>query len=224
MASYEELFTAAGKRMASGERPEEGLLPVLKDCLVDGPLGPMIKHPLVVSLTPIAELVNAQYEQKLVASREAEERGDWDRVLRLRERPFRMESLLSMWEDDEFDVAYLARLLRWVWVDSEDPQIYGTDRLVALFGAAGFVTDEETHDGPPTEPIMVFRGTLPRWTRSLAWTRSMDIAVWFAQRYDRGGSVYEATVEPCDVLGMFDGRGEQEVVIDPKNIRIRKLQ
>jgi hypothetical protein len=56
----------------------------------------------------------------------------------------------------------------------------------------------------------------------LSWTRSRDIACWFATEYygvgDRPGVrsfVFEALVEPITILAFHNGRQEQEVLLDP---------
>jgi hypothetical protein len=97
----------------------------------------------------------------------------------------------------------------------EAPYQWGYAELVGLFRRAGFVSD-----GPalPTEPITVYRGVCSQRYRSgISWTTSREQARWFAKRFAfKGrGVVYSGTVAPEHVLGMFNERGECEVVTEP---------
>lgn len=219
LLGHGDWFTAARKRIAAGGKPADGLHPDLAAHYDDGGengLWPLLKHPLVTTIMPIAEMANATYEYKRVEVARLKSEGSWARALWLYERPFRLETLLNWWDDGNISASLMPRLLREMWIDSEEPQIY-QDELIPIFRELGFITDEE-HDAP-TESITVFRGTLPEWVEGMSWTRSMDIAVWFAQRFDRKGVVYTCEAEPTDILAMFDGRGEQEVVLDPSTIK-----
>jgi hypothetical protein len=57
----------------------------------------------------------------------------------------------------------------------------------------------------------------------VSWTRSRDIACWFATQYHtRNGNfsgvrpvVLRAVVEPWEIVAFYNGRGEQEVIVAP---------
>ena len=64
----------------------------------DGPLGPMLKHPLVYSIlhTPgLNALVNAQLKAKTAAVRRARAEREWSRYIYLHERPYRLDAFRS---------------------------------------------------------------------------------------------------------------------------------
>ncbi len=52
--------------------------------------------------------------------------------------------------------------------------------------------------------------------RALSWTPDYEKANWFAHRFDEEGTVYEARIDKRNILALFNGRKESEVVVDPK--------
>jgi len=122
----------------------------------------------------------------------------------------------------------LRTLLATWWASGEGHSTYGTGRLVAVFQAAGFVTDT-AGVGPPAGELTVYRGvTAGRNRRRISWTLEPDIAAWFARRYalmDGRGAVLAAEVSPRHVLGIFHERQEAEVVVNWRGLRnIREVE
>ena len=101
----------------------------------------------------------------------------------------------------------LRDLLAAWWTDTENPRDYGTNQLVQLFRAAGFVTDTPGTT-PPGTPLTAYRGAAPAYRRGLCWTLDREQAAWYARRWPHlpPGKVYVAGVPPQHVLGLFDGR------------------
>lgn len=65
------------------------------------------------------------------------------------------------------------------------------------------------------ETIVVYRGVGENGkTRALSWTTDINVAKWFANRWDKKGEVYKAKINRDDVLACFFDRGEKEVVVD----------
>lgn len=82
---------------------------------------------------------------------------------------------------------------------------------------------------PRSKFLTVYRGQLPGEAVGIAW--SLDRAT--ADKFARGagirtgsmpGVVLETVVERADVLGYMTGRGEAEVIIDPRGIVTRTIQ
>ncbi len=119
----------------------------------------------------------------------------------------------------------LRHLLSEWWTDAEFPTGLGTGRIVELFRSAGFVTDTEGTLAP-AGPLTVYRGVRGgSRPRALSWTLDEAKAEWFARRFafDRPGELYAAEVQPEAVLGIFHGRAESEVVVDPRHLRKIRL-
>jgi hypothetical protein len=106
-----------------------------------------------------------------------------------------------------------------VWVD-----------LFRIVRDAGlFVTDTPGVVAPEVGTIVtIYRGAVPWRARGMSWTLDQERAIWFARRsrlMTRGqGSLFSALIPAEHVLGRFDGRQEQEVVVDPRRLRrVREL-
>jgi hypothetical protein len=71
------------------------------------------------------------------------------------------------------------------------------------------------------EPLPIFRGyALPRGTpRGLSWTIDRERAEWFAYRFPAERYlVAEGSVRKKDVLALFYGRDEREIVVFPDKV------
>lgn len=108
-----------------------------------------------------------------------------------------------------------------------------TSELLGYLRRVAPLSDDELE--PITEPTRIFRGNLGEDPRlGLSWTLDLAQAEWFASyctsirarflgltRADGGEprpTVWAATVAPEHVLGYFGGRGEQEIVPDPRHL------
>lgn len=83
-------------------------------------------------------------------------------------------------------------------------------------------------------PILtIYRGTGTGEAAGLAWSTDKGIASWFARRFREENPdhrlarvkgtgrplLLQGKVKRADVLGWFTGRGEHEVVVDPKKVK-----
>ena len=53
---------------------------------------------------------------------------------------------------------------------------------------------------------------------ALSWTMKRETAERFANRFKSKGKVYQAKIRKEDILAVFLGRNESEVIVDPKNL------
>ena len=197
----------------------------LKPYVQDGPLGKMLQHPLVQEICGIIPaLVNERLEAKRLRVDELEQAGEWAQAIWFYERPWRLAYLALWWDTGRIDLAALRELLPSIWIDAEAPR-HVMRTALALFRATGFVTDIE--DGGawalPKEPVTLYRGVgSQRAARGMSWTKAGGVAAFFARRYARAGRpgyIYETTVKPTAILGIFEGRGESEVVVNPRKLK-----
>ena len=73
----------------------------------------------------------------------------------------------------------------------------------------------------PDEPE-IYRGVTEKNKdniRAMSWTMKQETAEWFAKRFGSKGKVYRAKVRKEDILAVFLGRNESEVIVDPKNLK-----
>lgn len=65
--------------------------------------------------------------------------------------------------------------------------------------------------------VKIYRGVTEynqNMVKGLSWTLDRKVAEWFAHRFMSKGHVYAATILKKDILAYYDGRNEQEVVVD----------
>ena len=79
--------------------------------------------------------------------------------------------------------------------------------------------DEEEYEYWNTLPeqFEVYRGVAPGRTElGLSWTRNLETAEWFASRWNEFGDkvILKATIQKQQALAYFNGRDEDEIVVD----------
>ena len=208
------------------------LVPELQEYVQQGPLGLMLQHPLVQQVFGIIpHAANEMLEQKERMLKTALSSEDYEGALVYYERPWRLHMLAQWWDARAFDIHMLRKILAWAWTDAENPHVIKSVVLPLFIAAreAGLVTDMEPASvcaimhGPS---LTLYRGVSnKRWARGMSWTRSPERAAWFAKRFNKGkGVVVSCTIPPDKFLGAFVGRGEDEVVLNPKQIRDIKIE
>lgn len=102
------------------------------------------------------------------------------------------------------------------------------DPIRYLFEAADAAALRKCGSPIPVAPITAYRGISGqgrrRRIRSLSWTMSLEVACWFALRYEhlKNPAVYSTTFTPNQILAVVEDRGEQEVIGLPEKIeRVR---
>jgi hypothetical protein len=223
----------------------EELDPELAQWVEDGPLGPMLKHPLVYDITGthIPGLPNRQFRRKKAALARATEERNWHTVVFLHERPYRASALFRVAQEHgaEMTDADYWKLVGRVWTDSENiwqntlewDALLGSERgeREAIMVADAFDGDDadiEMYRALP-ETATVYRGaTAGLNEEGLSWTTDRDKAVWFARRFadlrDGAPVVLTGLVNKSDVVGCFTGRGESEVVVVEGSVSVLTVE
>jgi len=80
----------------------------------------------------------------------------------------------------------------------------------------GYLTDDGTILSTSSLPenLTLYRGCYSEFARGMSWTSSLERAKWFASRMGGNGNVYTETFPRECVIGKFDGRNEEEYVLD----------
>lgn len=141
-------------------------------------------------------------------------------------------------EDEETD------LVAWAWTDPAWPEAnLGTAPWRKLWDRVGYIHEvamESEDDDPssklrdfekPTEPLVLYRGAIASRKRGMAWTTSLERAVWFRNHMSpangvkrsgplRQARVYRCVVPPERFYAHFEGRGEDEWVADVRSLQI----
>lgn len=183
----------------------------------------MLRSPLVYQVPFYSwALANKSYELKLQKVRQAAKDGEWESFISWHERPYRLDVFSQLVRRKVLSHEQVRNILADIWTDAEAPHQFGYGRLVRLFKKAGFLTDIPGLK----EPVQceIFRGCWPRHKNGISWTLDEAKAKWFAGRHNENGDsrVYCGEVPPEGILAIFNDRGEQEVVVDPKFVRHTK--
>lgn len=114
------------------------------------------------------------------------------------------------------------------WIRSEhpnhDPNLHRS-KLLSMFKAADptvlMDADERALLNSLDNIVTVYRGVGSARAgseKALSWTLNRETAQWFATRYGKQGTVFEAKIEKQHIHALFMGRNESEVVVDPKHL------
>ena len=195
----------------------------------DDRFGPYLKHPLVFSIPhmeAINPLVNRQYIGKLAAVERATEDGDWELIVSLHERPFRVDAFIEvcgMMTDADY-----WSTLAWLWRDSENirefPEawhgLWASDRP----GREQSMSEEEREAlAAMPDEITVYQGHTSERDDGWSWTTELRVAEWFANRFAllEGDTPMVSTgvVSKAEVIAYFTARSESEIVVDRAAVR-----
>ena len=133
---------------------------------------------------------------------------------------------------DYLSLKDFSELLADAWVSSENPN---QDANVSVRTLASWfrqadkkeLMEEEdyaVYDALP-ETLTVYRGVaVGRNPQGLSWTANRSTAEWFAHRFDNEdnkGYIQVSSINKSHVLAYFNTRGEDEIVVDSKGLKIR---
>jgi hypothetical protein len=121
-----------------------------------------------------------------------------------------------------------AGILADAWIRCEEPNHdpnLSQNKLLAMFRKADpmfLMNDQERMNLEELpDPVTVYRGVRSNrgsGVRALSWTLEPQTAQWFANRYGRQGQVYEAKISKQHIYALFHGRGESEIILNPKHL------
>lgn len=136
----------------------------------------------------------------------------------------RLPLICSWYATGQLSSDHLAQLLSRWWTHGGYAHAIGWDAedWIEMFEYADqFLTDTPGQD-PPSEPIEVWRGGAPGAALGMSWTTSQDVGEFFAKRnvWRTGhAELWRSIVSPEFVLGMFSGRNEHEILVNPAGLR-----
>lgn len=123
----------------------------------------------------------------------------------------------------------LSEILADAWIQSENPNMDANvtkSELAAMFkqaDKAALMTNEERKRlSEMDDTITIYRGVTPynaKNVRALSWTTDIKKAEWFANRFGQSGTVYKTQISKAKVLAYFMGRGESEIIVNPKELK-----
>jgi uncharacterized protein len=181
---------------------------------------------------------NARYLTTAQAAEEALDAGDWTQYILYHEKPYRLDAIYDCIEAG-MSPEETAEQLGSAWTHSENIHEQ-QDEWMDLWnrtrdmGHLEYAMDDEERaklDALP-EIVTVYRGyNRAGRDEGLSWTLKREQAEWFARRWAEasidepnriGPHVTVGTVRRTDILACFVGRGEDEVVILPEDVRVEE--
>jgi len=136
--------------------------------------------------------------------------------------------MVEAWKNGLLEKDELAKAIADSWVMAEWPArqmtpeswIFLIDQVIdenAYLTDEGFILSKDEMKMPET--LTLWRGCWPEFREGISWSADRELATWFARRFDFGeykdkGLLYEITIPYELVLAKFDGRHEDEYVID----------
>ena len=166
------------------------------------------------------------------------EQQNWDKVFMLIEKPFRLnwlEENIDLIKDDK----QYYNFLKDAYMMTEFPMNGFSnyrDLLHLLYAKDNpkLMMDKEELkllNSLPNE-VKIWRGVkvddvLDYDNIGLSFTLNKDKAIWFAERFSQAGVsksiLIEAVVNRFDILSIFLNRDEEEVIVNPEDIKIKKI-
>ena len=133
--------------------------------------------------------------------------------------------LYTAYTEAKITDAVLAETIGGVWSMADRPdRDLDRDEWRMLFAAAGFTVDGERKPRP-TEPMTLFRGSVPERQTDWSWTYSVDVATKYADGNMPGraaGKLWVCEVPPEAMLAINTERDEDEIVVDTRGLNIRE--
>jgi hypothetical protein len=170
---------------------------------------------------------NAEFELKSARVAEAVARQDWDSLVWLYTRPFRMDALYKLIHVHKVPLDRLWPLVASIWTDSENIRRYSEEwREIWSYPTRHrkrvMTTEERARLRNLPQKIEVWRGVRnENGVKGFSWTLNRDIAAWYARRFSRQHEVpvlAKGRVKKRHVLAYFERRGEEELVILPEHV------
>ena len=119
-----------------------------------------------------------------------------------------------------------SEILADAWIRSENPNLdknFKQKELLQMFKDAAphilMDKDEQKQLAELDDTVTVYRGVTTynaKNIKALSWTLEQKTAEWFDNRFGEDGTVYEAQIPKQHIYALLNGRGESEVIVDPK--------
>lgn len=154
----------------------------------------------------ISQVVNAHKE--CIAKKE------FTRLFMIIDKPFRFEWFIKLFNEIPDNQKH--KIFKSIYSSSE----YGFNELDEEFIKEIFKDHTIDKDLFDTDTITIYRGEASKSTsynKAYSWTTDLEVALWFANRFNSDGKVYMGKVKVDNILDCFQNN-ESEIVILPKNV------
>jgi hypothetical protein len=186
-----------------------------------------IHHPLMIVIPYFDREHNAvhnyNYKLKLEDLKMWEEKREWQRYVRVYERPYRLQAFMDI--ADKLTDAEYWDTASWIWIDTENQHEFISEWLDILSSDRGSkecfmdLNEQEFLKSLP-DTVTIYRGCYEDLNEEgLSWTLDKKVAEMFSQhkyynRNDWTPVVLEQTVNKKDIFAVKLGRKESEVILN----------
>lgn len=187
-------------------------------------LGTILRHPLVYQV-PIWSngSANKMYESKKKQIEKVLLKQDYKIYVWLHERPYRLTAFEEI-SNKLTDTKYW-NLLSYIWTDTENSyadykkwrSLFSSER-----SSKHYLMNEEENQllrSLPAE-VVIYRGCQKNLNENgLSWSLDKSKAEFFAYRFNQKGIILEKKISKKDIIAVFTGRGEAEVIFNDTSIK-----
>lgn len=135
--------------------------------------------------------------------------------------------LADAYSDGKVTAETVTALIGGIWSGAEYPDRHlDRDTWRWLFKVAGFTIDG-TPAERPTEPIVLWRGSVPERRTDWSWSTDRSVSEGYADGTAARrptGRLYTVTAPPAALLCANNGRGEAEYVVDTRGLQIAEYE
>ena len=175
----------------------------------------------VVDITKSQKELNEWQDQ---LKKQIDEAKDVHRIYFMVNKPYTLAFL--KFAKPHLSITDYSELLADAWVRSENPNLdknFTRKEMLKMFRDADpqiLMDGEELKRlSELDDTVTVYRGVTTynaKNVKALSWTLDQSTADWFAHRFGEDGKVYQAQIPKEHIYALFNGRGESEVIVDPK--------
>lgn len=192
-------------------------------------VGPVLQHPLIYLVPLVPEmnaLANYQFRFRQEKLEESIAEKNWRQIVAIHEKPHRLPAFLRYCQEmPDTDWWVMASS---IWIGSENvwqykkewERIFSTNRP----GRDAMMEDEEkTRLASLPDTIEIYRGCKSHNRRGWSWTLDNAVAVRFStmlKMKKQTGLLLTGKVEKKHIVAYFEGRGEDEIIINPRRVEI----
>ncbi|EKS4345135.1 hypothetical protein QB607_003139 [Clostridium botulinum] len=159
--------------------------------------------------------VREQIEQRERIHKRCIENKEYIRLFCLIDKPYRFSFYQQLFNDIPDEQKY--EVFRNIYTSCE----YGFDNLSREFLEEIFEYNKVDKNWFNEDIIAIYRGegdlSTP-YTEAYSWTININVARWFAERFNSNGKVYKGYIRQQDILDYLGDRNEKEVLVFSEDV------
>lgn len=180
-----------------------------------------LKQTVLVEIYDITEnyfinfKVREQIEQRERIHKRCIKNKEYIRLFCLIDKPYRFLFYQQLFYDIPDEQKY--EVFKDIYTSCE----YGFNNLSRKFLEENFRYNKVDKNWFNEDIITIYRGEgelSTHYTEAYSWTVDIDVARWFAERFNSSGKVYKGYIKQEDILDYMEDRNEKEILAFPEDI------